>query len=51
MLDLFPIYLMGSVFLHLEKVSLKEIKVRHEDERILDHLSEDGVLLEKEETL
>ncbi len=51
LLDLLPIYLMGSVFLHFEKVSLKEIKVRHEDERILDHLSEDGVLLEEEETV
>jgi len=51
LLDLLPVYLMGSVFLHFEKVSLKEIKVRHEDERILDHLSEDGVLLEKEETV
>ena len=49
LLDLFPVYLMGSVFLHLEKVSLKEIKTRHEEERILDHLSENGVLLEKEE--
>jgi uncharacterized protein (TIRG00374 family) len=51
LLDLLPVYLMGSVFLHFEKVSLKEIKVRHEDEMILDHLSEDGVLIEKEETV
>jgi len=49
MLDLFPVYLLGSIFLHFEKVSIKDIKVRHEDERILDSLSENGVLLEKEE--
>lgn len=49
LLDLLPIYLMGSVFLHFEKVSIREIKTRHADEVILGQLSEEGVLLEEEE--
>ncbi len=49
LLDLLPVYLFGSIFLHFEKVSLREIKLRHEEETILDRLSEDGILLEKEE--
>jgi len=49
LLDLLPTYLMGIVFLHFEKVSIKEIKTRHEGEIILDQVSEEGVLVEKEE--
>ncbi len=49
LLDLLPVYLMGFIFLHFEKISLKEIKSQHEDERLLDRLSEDGMLVEKEE--
>lgn len=49
LLDLLPIYLLGFVFLRFEKVSIKEIKTRHAEEVILDQLSEEGVLLEKEE--
>ncbi|MFQ6007360.1 MAG: lysylphosphatidylglycerol synthase transmembrane domain-containing protein [Candidatus Zixiibacteriota bacterium] len=49
LLDILPTYLLGSVFLHSERVSIREIKTRHEDEIILDRLSEEGVLLEKEE--
>jgi len=49
LLDLLPTYLMGIIFLHFEKVSIKEIKTQHEGEIILDQVSEEGALLEKEE--
>ena len=49
LLDLLPTYLLGFVFLHFEKVSIKEIKTRHAEEIILDQVSEDGMLVEKEE--
>ncbi len=51
LLDLLPVALMGCVFLKYERVSIKEIKSRHEDELILDRISEDGVLVEKEESV
>ena len=49
MLDLLPVYLMGFSFLRFEKVSLKEIKTQHEDEFVLDHVSENGALITSEE--
>ncbi|MCK4632537.1 MAG: flippase-like domain-containing protein [candidate division Zixibacteria bacterium] len=48
-LDLFPIFVLGYIFLHKEKVSIAEIKARHEDESVLDRLSEDGTLIDGEE--
>ncbi|MEW5993501.1 MAG: lysylphosphatidylglycerol synthase transmembrane domain-containing protein [Candidatus Zixiibacteriota bacterium] len=50
-LDLLPVYVLGSIFLHFEKVSIKDIKARHEDQRLLDQISENGVLVEKEESV
>jgi uncharacterized protein (TIRG00374 family) len=48
LLDLLPTYLLGFVFLHFERVSIKEIKTQHADRIILDEVSENGLLLEKE---
>ncbi|HWR82543.1 MAG TPA: lysylphosphatidylglycerol synthase transmembrane domain-containing protein [Candidatus Deferrimicrobium sp.] len=49
LLDLLPIFLMGFSFFHVERVSLRELRRRHQDEHFLDHVSEEGVLVEKEE--
>jgi uncharacterized protein (TIRG00374 family) len=51
MFDLLPVFIMGYIFLHYERVSISEIKARHEDESVLDRLSEDGTLIENEETV
>ena len=48
-LDLLPVFIMGYIFLHMEKMSITEIKAQHEDEYILDHVSEEGTLVDKEE--
>lgn len=48
-LDLLPIFVMGFVFMHHEKVSISEIKSQHEDESVLDRVSEEGTLIEDEE--
>lgn len=49
LLDLLPPSLLGIFFLRYEKVSIKEIKAKHEDEYIFKEVSEDGTLIEKEE--
>ena len=48
-LDLLPVFIMGYIFLHMEKVSITEIKAQHEDEYILDRVSEEGTLVDNEE--
>ena len=51
LLDLLPVYLLGFFFIRYEKVSLKDFKSRHKDEKILDRLTEEGTLVEKEENV
>ena len=50
LLDLLPIAIMGLIFLRSERVSISEIKAKHADEDILDRVSEEGTLVEDEET-
>lgn len=47
-LDLLPISILGYTYLHMEKVSISEIKAEHEDENMFDKVSEDGSLVENE---
>jgi len=49
LLDFLPVFIFGMSFLHMEKVSIREIKSQHKDADILDHVSEDGTLIEAEE--
>jgi uncharacterized protein (TIRG00374 family) len=49
LLDLLPIFLMGSIFLRHQKVSIREIQEKHDSEIIFDQVDEDGVFVEKEE--
>ena len=49
LLDLLPVSILGAIFLNQEKVSLREIRAKHEDEDIFDKVSEDGTLIENEE--
>ncbi|UCD63559.1 MAG: flippase-like domain-containing protein [Candidatus Zixiibacteriota bacterium] len=49
LIDLLPITLLGFIFLRSERVSIREIKTKHEDEDILDRVSEEGTLIEEEE--
>jgi len=51
LLDIAPLWGLGAGFMRYKKVSLKEIKERHEDDHVFDQVSENGVLVEKEETL
>lgn len=48
-LDLLPVFILGFIFLHVEKVSITEIKAGHEEESVLDRLTEDGNLIENED--
>ena len=41
-------FVFGFTFLHLEKLSLCEIKAVHEEEDILDRISEEGAFIEEE---
>jgi len=47
MLDLVPIMALGSIFLHQEKVSLRQLRKGHEDEVILDAVDEEGQFIDK----
>ena len=49
MLDFLPIFILGYIYLHLEKVSIRTISSEHEKERILDKVNEEGVYIEEEE--
>jgi uncharacterized protein (TIRG00374 family) len=48
-LDLIPIGILGYIYMHLEKVSIRQIKSEHEDDLIYDKISEDGDYLVEEE--
>ena len=48
LLDLIPIGILGYIYLHMEKVSIREIKATHEDDNMFDKVSEDGSLIENE---
>jgi len=50
LMDLLPSFGFGYLFLHMEKLSLKEIKEVQEDEAlIIDRIDEDGAYIEEEE--
>ena len=49
LLDILPLWVMGAGFLRLKKVSIKEIKSQHEDQRMFQSVSENGTLLDTEE--
>ncbi len=49
LLDLLPPYIMGMFFLRSEKVSIREIQTEHAEEDVLEHLAEDGSLIERED--
>jgi uncharacterized protein (TIRG00374 family) len=46
LLDLLPIAVIGSFFFHFEKVSLRELQSRHEDEIIFNKISEEGTFVD-----
>ncbi len=50
LLDLLPIVTIGLFFFHYEKVSLREIKARHQDEIIFKKISEDGTFVDDDRT-
>jgi len=47
-LDLLPVFIFGYLFLHIEKLSLREIKAVREKDSILDRIDEEGAFVEKE---
>ncbi len=49
LLDLLPMYSLGVLFLHTERLSLRDIKKEHEDARLSDNVSENGVLVDNQE--
>jgi uncharacterized protein (TIRG00374 family) len=49
LLDLLPIFIFGFLFVHLEKVSISEIRDKQSDHTILDEVSEEGDIVEQEE--
>ncbi len=48
-IDLIPMYILGMAFFRMEKVSIKDIKSLHEEETILEHVDEEGALIDKKE--
>jgi len=48
LVDLLPVFCFGYLFMYLEKLSLKEIKVVHEEDIILDRIDEEGAFIEEE---
>ncbi len=49
LIDLIPMYVLGVAFLKMEKVSIKDIKEQHEEETMLEHVNEEGALIDAEE--
>lgn len=49
LLDLLPIMIFGYIFMHTEKVSIKDIQSGHEEDDIFDQITEDGSVIEDEE--
>lgn len=49
LLDLLPIGVLGFIFLKSERVSITDIKEKHEDEIIFDRMTDEGTLIEDEE--
>ncbi|UCG60644.1 MAG: flippase-like domain-containing protein [Candidatus Zixiibacteriota bacterium] len=50
-LDILPMMLLGFIYLKFARVSISELKEKHEDEDIFDRVSDDGTLIEDEETV
>ena len=51
LLDLLPIAVLGFIYLKFERVSISRLKEEHEDEIIFDRMTENGTLVEDEETV
>ncbi len=48
LIDLLPLWVLGMWFLRFKKVSIKDIQQQHEDDNLLDHMDENGYLIERE---
>lgn len=49
-IDLLPVFGLGYLFLHMEKLSLEELKaVRAEEDLIIDRIDEEGTFIEEKE--
>ncbi|RKX29565.1 MAG: hypothetical protein DRP47_01400 [Candidatus Zixiibacteriota bacterium] len=48
-LDIIPMWFFGAAFLRSERVSISDIKEKHEDEELFDHVSEEGILIDDKE--
>jgi uncharacterized protein (TIRG00374 family) len=46
LLDLVPISVIGAFFFHFEKVSLRELRSKHEDDTIFQKITEEGTFVE-----
>jgi hypothetical protein len=47
LVDLMPIVVLGLFYFRVEKMSLSEIKKEHEDDKILDKISDEGTFIEE----
>ncbi len=50
LMDMVPIFLLGFYFTRIEHISLREIKKAHEDESLLDNVSEEGEFVSDKKT-
>lgn len=50
LIDLLPIVILGLFYFRVEKLSLREFRKQHENEAILDRITEDGTFIEEERT-
>lgn len=49
LMDILPIFVLGMTYVHYQKISLREIREQHEEDSVLDRISEDGTLIEEEQ--
>lgn len=48
LIDLLPIVILGLFYFRIEKLSLRELRKQHENEAILDRITEDGTFVEED---
>jgi hypothetical protein len=49
LMDILPIFVLGMTYVHYQKISLREIREQHEEDSVLDRISEEGMLIEEEQ--
>ncbi|RME27531.1 MAG: UPF0104 family protein [Candidatus Zixiibacteriota bacterium] len=49
LIDILPMFLLGFFFMHVERMELNKLRRAHEDESLLDKITEEGTFVEEDE--